>query len=157
MGKTGYAKVWDFESWNVGTVSGNNGDPAVSSMRGNGGYTSTITDEWNYTGETGKSIKFDSTEAKGGCIQFDHPRSIAFKDTAYNAMLFAVKVPKSPSAGANSKGYVIDLSLNDWGTYYKTLNNSDTFQIQQKGSAYWTDVSIQEQKIFVLLWFRRYY
>ena len=115
-GVDGYAKVWDFESWEVGTVGPNSGNTTVSPIRTDGGYTAAITDEWNYLGGQGKSIRFSSEEARGGCISFDHPSTIAFKDTAYNALVFAVKAPKAPATGANEKGYSLNIALNDWGT-----------------------------------------
>ncbi len=146
---TGYEKVWDFETWEVGEVLPNGGDTTVSPIRSNGDYTATITDEWNYLDGQGKSIKFDSDKAHDGCISFDHPTTIAFKDTAYNALVFAVKAPKAPASDASEKGYSLQISLNDWGTYYNTMNPADTFRIQEKGSSYWKDVAIQDETMYI--------
>lgn len=144
-GVDGYAKVWDFESWEVGPVAHANGNTTVSPINWfTDGYNVAITDEWNYLGGQGKSIRVDSEEARDGCIIVNHPNTIAFKDTAYNALVFAVKVPEAPAAGANEKGYSIGITFNDWGTYYSPKNSADTFRIQKKGSPYWEDVAVQE-------------
>lgn len=153
-GVTGYAKAYDFNAMTVGTVTANGGNTAASPIRGDGGYAASITDEWNYFGESGKSLKFDSESAREGCIQLELPHdetngNIAFGTTAYNALVFAVKAPQAPAADADAKGYSLDLAFNDWGVYYKPLNEADKFKIQTKGKDYWEEVSIHSGKLYV--------
>lgn len=142
--KEGYDKIWDFESFDVGTAMG------LGIIRSAGSLTATISSDWTASGT--KSIKFDSATEAGGCIQFDHPSSINFTQALgkdYSSMVFSVKVPNAPATGANEKGYGIMISLNDWGVYYGLLNNGDQFKIKGKDDLYWSYATINEKALML--------
>lgn len=162
-GVTGYQKAYDFNSMTTGDVAGNDGNTAASPIRGNGGFASSITEEWNYFGESGKSLKFTSSAAQDGCIQLELPHDdtngrVWFADNAYNAFVLAVKVPAAPAEGADSRGFAFNFALNDWGTYYKLLNTADTYKYMAEGETTWTEKNVNADCVWLpygfegLLW-----
>lgn len=148
-GVAGYQKAYDFNNMATGAVANNGGNTATSPLRGNGGYTATITEDWNYFGDSGKSLELTSDTAHGGCFQLELPHddtngTVDFANIAYTAMIMAVKAPAAPETGADSRGFYLNMSLNDWGTYYKPMKVGDVYMLQAKGSDTWTDVTITD-------------